>query len=334
MAPKKATYKSIAALAGVGTATVERVLNGRGGVRPETVEKVLLAARQLNYPRALPAQHSGIIRIEVILIHEESRFFERLSAAFRRIASTLDPIIQVQVNFVNAFDPLSISGHINNPNMHRSAMIISCPGTPEIQQAMNDVINKGIPVVQLVNQNFQNAEYVGIDNVAAGRVAGMLMSELGTRAGTVVAFRNSIAHQCQEDRIIGFSDYMARADQSNLTFKCVLFGQDNRVKTKEAFLEAAAEWPDLVGIYNAGGGNIGLIEALRQQERDIFVVTHELADDTSEALKDGTIDVVLDQLPETQARRSLDLVLARIGLLSRANNDQAIRFTTITKYNI
>lgn len=36
----KVTLKDVARQAGVGTATVERVLNGRGGVRPETVEKV------------------------------------------------------------------------------------------------------------------------------------------------------------------------------------------------------------------------------------------------------------------------------------------------------
>lgn len=36
----KTTIKKIAELAGVGTATVERVLNERGGVRPDTVEKL------------------------------------------------------------------------------------------------------------------------------------------------------------------------------------------------------------------------------------------------------------------------------------------------------
>ncbi|MGO7697130.1 LacI family DNA-binding transcriptional regulator, partial [Rhizobium leguminosarum] len=50
----KVTLKDVARQAGVGTATVERVLNGRGGVRQETVEKVFLAARRLEYRQSLP----------------------------------------------------------------------------------------------------------------------------------------------------------------------------------------------------------------------------------------------------------------------------------------
>ena len=61
----KATLSDIARRAGVGTATVERVLNGRGGVRPETTERVLAAARALDYPRRLPEVHRGLLRIEV-----------------------------------------------------------------------------------------------------------------------------------------------------------------------------------------------------------------------------------------------------------------------------
>lgn len=48
----KPNYRDIARHAGVGTATVERVLNGRGGVRPELVEKVISAARRLGPPTA------------------------------------------------------------------------------------------------------------------------------------------------------------------------------------------------------------------------------------------------------------------------------------------
>jgi LacI family transcriptional regulator len=64
----KPTFCDIARHAGVGTATVERVLNGRGGVRPATTERVLAAARALDYPRRLPEVHRGLLRIEVIIV--------------------------------------------------------------------------------------------------------------------------------------------------------------------------------------------------------------------------------------------------------------------------
>ena len=55
----KPTFFDIAMLAGVGPATVERVLNGRGGVRPATAAKVIAAARSLDYPKRLPEVHRG-----------------------------------------------------------------------------------------------------------------------------------------------------------------------------------------------------------------------------------------------------------------------------------
>jgi hypothetical protein len=50
----KPTFQNIARLAGVGTATVERVLNGRGGVRPGLAEKVTAAAEET--PRSMKTQ--------------------------------------------------------------------------------------------------------------------------------------------------------------------------------------------------------------------------------------------------------------------------------------
>ncbi|MBN0941292.1 helix-turn-helix domain-containing protein, partial [Pseudomonas aeruginosa] len=42
---------------GVGVATVDRVLNERGGVSPQTTRKVLQAAREAGLKRILPEEH-------------------------------------------------------------------------------------------------------------------------------------------------------------------------------------------------------------------------------------------------------------------------------------
>ncbi|RJL34144.1 LacI family DNA-binding transcriptional regulator [Bailinhaonella thermotolerans] len=54
MPPRRATIKDVAAAAGVGVATVSRVLSGTGSASPETRERVLAAAARLDYrPSAL-----------------------------------------------------------------------------------------------------------------------------------------------------------------------------------------------------------------------------------------------------------------------------------------
>ncbi|WP_126156385.1 LacI family DNA-binding transcriptional regulator [Paracoccus haematequi] len=50
---RKPTFKDITAQAGVGTVTVDRVLNNRGGVSPDAV---------------------GLLRIEVLLVQPQSTF--------------------------------------------------------------------------------------------------------------------------------------------------------------------------------------------------------------------------------------------------------------------
>ena len=57
------------------------------------------------------------------------------------------------------------------------------------------------------------------------------------------------------------------------------------------------EHSDLVGLYNIGAGNRGVIEALEESERkdDIAVVGHELTRHARRALVSGTFDAVINQ---------------------------------------
>ena len=45
----RVTIEDVALAAGLSVATVDRVLNGRAAVRPQTAQKVEKAIRQLNY---------------------------------------------------------------------------------------------------------------------------------------------------------------------------------------------------------------------------------------------------------------------------------------------
>ncbi len=86
---KKLTLIKVAELAGVGIATVDRVLNERGGVRPETVRKVLRAARQAGLQRLLPDDTQHPWQIEVFLSSNGTWFFQQLADEFANIADRL-----------------------------------------------------------------------------------------------------------------------------------------------------------------------------------------------------------------------------------------------------
>jgi LacI family transcriptional regulator len=91
-----------------------------------------------------------------------------------------------------------------------------------------------------------------------------------------------------------------------------------------------------VGLYNAGGANAALNDVLRRHPlgREIFFVGHELTERSTRALREGTMDVVLDQAPEAQARRAMDLVLAMLNLHDLSVENPPIRFVTFTAENL
>lgn len=333
----KITIKDIAARARVGTATVERVLNGRGGVSPQTTEKVIAAVRKLNYPKRLPERHRGVFRIEVILVRPETDFFARLSKAFERIAATLDRSIAVHRTFEDEGDPLAIAARIGTPGLRRSALILAVPEHPAIRAALARVRDAGTPIVQIVSQIAGlQLDYVGIDNMAAGRMAGLLMSGLQKRPGTVIALCHSQVYDVHRARVRGFSDFMARQPGCHLAFLRTAFTYDEDGAASERLFEALRDYPDLTGVYNVGGCNDALCGVLRRQaaERSICFIGHELTRQSGQALMEGLMAAVIDQAPETQARRSLDMVLEKLGLLSTAVDRTPIRFITVTAENI
>ncbi|WP_368373018.1 LacI family DNA-binding transcriptional regulator [Rubellimicrobium arenae] len=333
----KPTFLDIARLAGVGTATVERVLNGRGGVRPPTVEKVLAAARALDYPRRLPETHRGLLRVEVILVRPETTFFARLSQAFERVAAALDASLSVHRTFLPELDPVAIADHIARPGLRRAGLILAVPDHPLIRTALARQQAEGLPVVQVVTRaTGLDAPYVGIDNHSAGRTAGLLLSRMQGRGGSVVALCHSGLYQVQRDRIRGFGDYLREHGRDDLRFVRVLFGHDEGQRSGDLLLEALRTWPDLAGLYNAGGANASLCAVLRAHPRgrDVFFVGHELTERSGAALRDGVMSVVLDQAPEAQARRAMDLMLARLGFIEGGIENPPIRFVTVTPENI
>ncbi|MEI1250476.1 LacI family DNA-binding transcriptional regulator [Rhizobium aouanii] len=336
----KVTLKDVAMQAGVGTATVERVLNSRGGVRPETVEKVFLAARRLEYRQSLPVAHRGLIRIEVILVRPETSFYSRLNRAFERIAASLDDSIVVHRTFVREDEPAQFARYIANPTARRSALIVVAPDHADVVTSVRKAADLGIPVIQIMTRPAPELPYVGIDNYAAGRTAAHYMSGmLAQRPGSFVALCHSGAYENHKERIRGFSSYLsdnASNEGSNEhRFIEVMFDLDDEHNAIELLHAALRREPGIIGVYSAGGDNKGVARVLEANKaRRPFWVGHELTGETQDYLSRGIMSIVLDQAPEVQARRSIDLALNRLGLIEVEVSAEPVRFLTITPENL
>ena len=87
-----------------------------------------------------------------------------------------------------------------------------------------------------------------------------------------------------------------------------------------------------------GGANKGVGSALQRYpaelRNDIVWIAHELNDETRRFIKAGLMTLVLDQAPETQARRALDTVLHRLGVIDVEVALDPVPFLTYTAENI
>ncbi|MBY5569682.1 LacI family DNA-binding transcriptional regulator [Rhizobium leguminosarum] len=336
----KVTLKDVATQSGVGTATVERVLNGRGGVRPETVEKVFLAARRLEYRQSLPVAHRGLIRIEVILVRPETSFYSRLNRAFERIAASLDDSIVVHRTFVRENEPAQFACYVANPAARRSALIVVAPDHADVVTSVRKAAGLGIPVVQIMTRPAAELPYVGIDNYAAGRTAAHYMSGmLAQRPGSFVALCHSGAYENHKERIRGFSSYLSdnasNKGSNEHRFIEVMFDLDDEHNAIELLQAALQREPGIIGVYSAGGDNKGVARVIEANKAGRpFWVGHELTGETQDYLRRGIMAIVLDQAPEVQARRSIDLALNRLGLIEVEVSAEPVRFLTITPENL
>ena len=103
--PRRPTLQDLAQAAGVGTATVDRALNGRGNVSTRTVRLISDAARQIGYPlpdRLAPARETAIPRLDLsFVLHKPSQAFYQTFAQdiARACADVTDAAVTPHLSF-------------------------------------------------------------------------------------------------------------------------------------------------------------------------------------------------------------------------------------------
>ncbi|RYH93864.1 MAG: LacI family transcriptional regulator, partial [Acetobacteraceae bacterium] len=96
----KTTILDVAAKAGVSTATVDRVLNGRPGVSAANRHRVLHAAKELGYLpfEGMVALPSRPVHLEFFIPMVQNGFMGELVASIRRFAATMPiPLVRNEI---------------------------------------------------------------------------------------------------------------------------------------------------------------------------------------------------------------------------------------------
>ena len=209
---------------------------------------------------------------------------------------------------------------------------------PRVREAINALADRGVSVVTLVSDvpSSKRIHYVGIDNSAAGRTAATLMGRyLSGRKGKVGLVAGSLALRDHIERQFGFEQVLAH-EYPNLHVLPVRESRDDWRKLEEMTAQLLAEHPDLLGIYNVGGGTRGIVSALEAagRARDVVLLGHDLSDANRKALIRGTIDAVINQDPGHEVRSAIRVLIAKADNVPLIESQERIRIDIFLRDNL
>lgn len=303
---KFATLFDVARSAGVSYATVDRVVNGRGGVAAKSIERVQEAIKKLGYERDETAANlvrKRVYRFHFLLPDDSNDFFQSLAQA---LASHQDQSNLLRTRFeTTRFPAFSEKAVIDALNaIDRDATDCVCLvafDTPAVIAAVRRAKQRGLKILTLVSDiaAADRDHYVGIDNLVAGKTAGRMMGLAHTRrAGLVLPILGAARANDHTQRLQGFREILTQHFPSVAILDPVESG-DAAAEIYTILTDTWAAHPNLTGVYNIGAGNAGLIEwvaDIAAQDRPVTVI-HELLPISRAALQAGIVDAVIDQKP-------------------------------------
>jgi len=335
------TTTDIARVAGVSLATVDRVLNGRSGVRSATIERVNKAIEELGYVRdtaAASLARRHFYRFLFILPDTENEFVlaleDALSSQYLKLRhqrvgiskETTPPFdSNALVELIDRVNPTEIDG-----------IAVFGPETPAVRDAVRRAKDRGLSVVALVADlpNGPRDHYVGIDNFAAGRTAATLMGRFVRGAGKILVLTGSRIARDHLERRSGFDMIMER-NFPNLEVIATIEGQDDPDLVRALLPEIFEAHDDILGVYSSAAGNLGLVKFLEEWRRnDLTVIAHELTPLSRTALSNGTFDAIISQDTGHLIRSAVRLLKAEVDKTPVDKTQERIRIDIYLRENI
>ena len=313
---RKVRLEDIAKHAGVGLATVDRVLNERGGVSERTVARVLDSARELGTKRMLPTGNRRQLSIEAVFARNATAYSERLNQSLSAVNKLVDYSVTIYRTHFDANDPGRLVSHLHAAADRCDGIILFASDLPVIASAVRDLVDRTFIVT--ISTDIPDSGrhcYVGIDNVNAGRSAAKLSEAICRKGGRVLVVEPGTDARSNLDRIAGFCQFFTeRGIGDKLT---LLPPPPTIMEAASNLLASLREQDDFRVLYGPANNELleTLIESGRHEElvRSMTKIVHDLSPYSTENLRSGLIDMVIDSNPMQQAFRAVDFIARQHG---------------------
>lgn len=303
------TSKQIAELAGVSRGTVDRVLNNREGVKPETQQRVQEIARQLGYTpnragKALSTSRKPL-SLGIVLNCVGIDFYDEMLRGIDESRKLFpDFNIQCHERHLKGYSVEEQIEALREVTEEGAQTVILTPiDDPEVANAINQTVDSGIPVITLNNdiEGTKRMLHVGCDYVASGRTAGGLIGLiLGGKGsvGVVIGSERMLGHR---RRVEGFLSEL-RERFPLMSVPEIVESRDDDIRAYGEVKELLTRKPYLSALYFAAAGAYGGVQAAMECcDRHLpLIITSDDVPKTRELIRSGPICATICQQPYRQ----------------------------------
>ena len=304
------TIKDIAELANVSRGTVDRVLNNREGVSPETRRKIHEIIERSGFTpniagKILANKKKSLVLGAVLPSIGNDFFIDVIEGVKKAVEELSDFGVEVIIKEIEGYnaalelDTIALLSNVNG--------LVIAP-TNDIKLADN-LSKLKIPIVT-INTDIENSGricYIGHESKKSGITAAGLMNLFsnGTaNIGVVTGFHSVLGHK---HRIDGFSESI-KENFPNIKIIDTIESHDNSETAFSETKKMLINHPKINAIYVTAGGVNGVCKAVKELCGDVILITHDDIFDTKKFILDGTIKASLCQDPVRQGYLSVKIL--------------------------
>lgn len=308
---RRPSIKQIAFAADLSTATVDRVLNNRPGVRVKTRQKVaeaIEALRSASVSEGAPDIRD--LRLGFVLNSSEL-VVAGYKALIPRMSAKLGLKFEPKILDIPPEDTERRATEIGRMASDLDGIILAARTSEAVVDQINAVVDMGVEVV-CVSTDFPGTRrlcYVGMDQVVAGRLAARLIALGGDGEGKTIALHIGRSWRSEGEREIGF-----RSTLRDLSFQGriveMLTSSGTSQEAEELLRNMFENGHHIDAVYSPSSGVLGLARAVADMPGDkrTFVIGHEVFGSLKEMLLQGLIGAQI----ATDHHRVLDEALQMI----------------------
>ena len=311
------TMNEIAYMCNVSRGTVDRVLNNRGGVKPDTERKIREMAVSLGYGSTGTKSSPSLYRTFQIgfLINAVGHeyYTEILNGIMMEILHYPQGSITAVTRMSSGFDvdqQLQMLDELEKAGIQ--ALAITAANHPRIVQRLNQFSARGVPVVILsaLLDEFDYFSFVGPNHYQSGRIAGGYARRILPDHGTIAILTASSSMTGHTMRVKGFQDALLANGRSYTIYEPIQTFDDDVIAYK-ALSKFISNHRDISLFFFAAGGYSGGFQAI--EDAGLFYKSQIIAFDTKDIsvqyLKEGKISALFSQHPRHQGKRAVRIIM-------------------------